>query len=450
MPESPRPRVLVIGGGLAGMAAACSLCRDFDVTLLEKRPFLGGRVYSLEDAATGCEVENAQHVFLGVCERFLAFARMLGLEKSMALPRGLDLRLRDGKKWRRLRSLPLPSPLHLLPAFFALRALSWKERLGVARAMRRIARMDGAGKRKWEGKTFAGWLAAEGQGPAARRWFWDLFCLPALNAPPEECDAGLAFLVFRLGLLESSSGAAVGYFRAGQGLMGREAARYVKAHGGKVLTGRAAAELRVERNRVLGVLDSTGEEHRAEAFVAALPPEALYRLVPPSLRNIPPFVNLPKIQGSPIVGAHMWFDREFLDFEHAGFPGHPVQWIFNKNRIFGPPPAGGQYLSIILSAARRECAMPKDELLREMDAHLRALFPAASGAKLLHGRVVKEPFATFLPTTECERLRPPARTGIPNLFLAGEWTDTGWPSTMEGAVRSGETAAALVRETPAA
>jgi zeta-carotene desaturase len=439
-----RPRVLVVGGGVAGMAAACSLADACEVTLLEKRPFLGGRVYSVRDARMDCEVDNAQHVFLGCFERLRGFLEKLGLQAH--LQETFRLRLFTPQGQVVFRAAPLRAPLHLAPALFRLKPLSWPERLALARSMDRIRRMGEDEVRGFEGKNFGEWLRSAGQSPAAVTYFWDFFALAALNAHVDRADAADAFFVFRKGLLESRKFSAVGYLLRGQEAVGRAARAYVESRGGRVLTERGAAALQLERSRVAAVQDDTGERHTADVYILALPPAELYALTPPSLRSLKPFSHLPSLGGSPIVGVHLWYDRPVVDFDFAGFPGHRLQWVFNKSRIFGIPPRGPQYLSIVLSSAREWIDAPKESAVQAMDEAIKEWFPEARRAALVHSRVIKEPAATLLPFPGYHRLRPAPRAGVPNLLLAGEWTATGWPSSMESAVRSGEACARLVLE----
>ncbi len=428
------------------MAAACSLADACEVTLLEKKPFLGGRVYSVHDARMDCEVDNAQHVFLGCLERLHGFLKKLGLQKDAHLQETFRLRLFTPTGQAVFRAAPLPAPLHLAPALFRLKPLSWRERLAVARSMDRIRRMGEDEVRGFEGKNFGEWLRSAGQSPTAVTCFWDFFTLAALNAHVDQTDAADAFFVFRNGLLVSRRFSAVGYLLRGQEAIGRAARAYVESRGGRVLTERGAAALPLERSRIAGVQDGTGKRHTADAYILALPPAELYALAPPSLRNLKPFSHLPRLEGSPTVGVHLWYDRPVVDFDFAGFPGHRLQWIFNKNRLFGISSRDTQYLSIVLSSAREWIDVPKERIVQAMDEAIKEFFPEAKRAALVHSRVIKEPAATLLPFPGYHRLRPGHRAGVPNLLLAGDWTATGWPSSMESAVRSGEACARLVLE----
>lgn len=435
--------VIVAGGGLAGLAAACDLAdAGFRVTLVEKRPFLGGRAYSYVDRASGFEVDNGQHVFLGCCGEYIAFLKRLGVWKNAHLQRHLRVRVID-KVWGEsvLSASALPAPLHLLPSLLRFRSLSPAEKLLAVYAFSRIRSLDRSRDPGLDHVTFEEWLRQHGQSDHAIRSLWNLIIQPTLNDHISRVSADLALLVFQEGFLRRREGANVGWAKVGlTSLLGQAARRYIEARGGEVRTGAALEGLEVEDGRVSKArLD--GGEVEAGAFVIALPPAAALSVLPGVLARDGFFSRLGKIGGSPIVNVHLWYDRTVWRGDFAAFLNTPLQWAFNKSRLWGQE-GDGQYIDISLSGAHEWMPVPAREMIDFFRKEMEALFPAARGAELRRALVVKQRDATFAPRPGIAELRPPQVTPIPNLFLAGDWTQTGWPATMESAVRSGRLVAA--------
>jgi squalene-associated FAD-dependent desaturase len=435
----------VIGGGLAGLAAACALLdRGVGVTLLERRPFLGGRAFSFSDPETGQEVDNGQHVFLGCCTAYIGLLERLGVLGRVALQERVRVPVRDrGGRTGILAGVPwLPSPLHLLPSFLAYPHLGLREMLGVLGALRRIRRMDREEHRDaLERQTFRHWLEAHGQSPRAIQRFWDIFALPTLNDAAEAVSAYMGFMVFQDGLMGGRHSANIGYSRVGLTALVSEAARaYIEGRGGKLLLERPATALSVEGDHVVAVEASGGQRIAGDFFVSAVPWDTLPRLLPPQWASHPFFAPAMRLEAAPIVGLHLWYDRPVMEEEFVAFLDSPIQWVFNKSRIQGRREPG-QYLCISLSGAWEYAPLSKEELQRRFTQEMARVFPKAAEARLERFIVVKQLAATFRSTPGAQACRPPQRTPLRNLFLAGDWTQTGWPSTMESAVRSGLLAA---------
>ena len=436
---SDRPSVIVAGGGLAGITAACELVdAGLKVTLVEKRPFLGGRTYSYVDKRSGVEVDNGQHVFMGCCTEYIGLLKRLGVWRNAYLQKRMRVRVID-KVWGEsvLQSAPLPPPLHLLPSLLRFRSLSPAEKVRAAYAMTRIRSLDRAARRGLDGVTFAHWLRAHGQTENAIRSFWNLIVLPTLNGDVTTVSADLALLIFQEGFLRDRNGANVGWARVGLSTLLAEAAReYIESRGGEVKLGRSISGMQVEDGRAA----ISGPDEDAQFIVMALDHRSLLRLLPKSLREEPFFGRIGHMDTSPIVNVHLWYDRRVTDMEFAAFLNTPLQWVFNKSKLWGQD-GDGQYLDISLSGAREFAEMPAQEIVELFVREVKSLFPAARTAELKRGLVVKQRDATFAAHPGVSRLRPSQRTPVGNLFLAGDWTDTGWPATMESAVRSGLMAA---------
>lgn len=436
---SHRASVAVVGGGLAGIAAACELAEaGLKVTLMEKRPFLGGRAYSYLDKRSGIEVDNGQHVFLGCCTEYIRLLKRLGVWHKVHLQKRLRVRVID-KVWGEslLESRSLPPPLHLLPSLLRFRSLSPAEKVRAAYAMARMRSLDRAARRGLDGITFADWLRAHGQTENAIRGFWSLIVLPTLNGDITTVSADLAMMVFQEGFLRDGDGANVGWAKVGLSALLAQAAReYIESRGGEVRLGQGIAGLRLEDGRA--AVSGPGQE--AEYVVLAVEPRSLTTLLPRPLREEPFFGRIGHIDTSPIVNVHLWYDRQVTDMEFAAFLNTPLQWVFNKSRLWGQE-GDGQYLDISLSGAREFVDMPAREIIGLFSREVQSLFPLARAAQLRRALVVKQRDATFAARPGISRLRPRQRTPVGNLFLAGDWTDTGWPATMESAVRSGLLAA---------
>jgi hydroxysqualene dehydroxylase len=427
--------VVVCGGGLAGVAAAVEAAgRGARVALVERRPFLGGKAYSFRDPDTGREVDNGQHVFLGCCSAYMALLRQLGTLRHTVLQKRLDVPVRD-RAGRRgaLRAAALPAPLHLGPSFAAYPLLSAREKAAALRALGALGALRPAAREALDDVSFADWLAERGQGPGSIARFWDLIVLPTCNDRSDRVSAALAAFVFHEGFLRTPTGSAIGWSRVGLSRLVDPAAREaIEARGGRVLTGRAVAEAGPD-----GVTLTDGERLAADAVVLALPPERVRAVAPDALPADP------GLGTSPIVNVHVWYDRPVMDEPFTAVVDGPAQWIFNRTAM-GHGGGVGHHLAVSISGAREQVDVPRHDLAELIRAELEGLLPAARDAEVMASAVVKEPQATFASAPGQAARRPGAATPLPGVALAGAWTATGWPATMEGAVRSGIRAARLV------
>jgi hydroxysqualene dehydroxylase len=432
---------LVIGGGLAGITAALD-CSDAgaDVRLLEARGWLGGATFSIE--RDGLWMDNGQHVFLRCCRAYRGLLARLGVESQVILQDRLDIPVLEPRgRVSRLRRSRLPAPFHLATALARYRPLSARERIRAARAARALGRLDPADP-GLDGESFGAWLREHGQTPRAIEVLWDLIVLPTLNLHAREASLALAAKVFKTGLLESSDAGDIGYAAVPLArLHGEPAQRRLESAGAGVRVRARAAAVEPGSDRFRVAVDGTSLE--AEAVVLAVPHDEAARLLPrEALADV---AQLPGLGSSPIVNLHVVFDRRVLDLPLAAGLGTPVQFVFDRTEPGGLD-GEGQYVAVSLSCARDYARRPVDELRREFVPALAELLPRARDAKVERFFVTREQQATFLQGPGTAKLRPGPRTAVPGLVLAGAWTDTGWPATMEGAVRSGLAAArALTR-----
>lgn len=439
-------RVAVVGGGLAGITAALELAdAGCAVVLLEGRPKLGGLTHSFE--RHGRWIDNGQHVFLRCCTSYLRLLDRMGVRDKVHLQRRLDVPVRSGRfsGLGRIRRNGMPAPLHLGPALASYRWLSVAERVAAMRAALAMGRVDRTAA-ETDAQSFGGWLAAHGQDARAVEALWELIGIATLNARADDASLAVAATVFQLGLLERSNAADIGWPLVPlQQLHGDAAARVLTAAGVAV---RLRSRVRVLEERD-GAWAIEGEQY--DDVVLAVPPVEAAGLLPDGAVDLP--AGWAEALGSsPIVNAHVVFDRTVLDEPFVAGVDSPLQWVFDRTvqsrgGVHGD--RGEQYVAVSLSAADELIDTPVADLREVLVPALRQLLPAAADARVKEFFVTRERHATFRPAPGSGRLRPGAATARAGLHLAGAWTATGWPATMEGAVRSGEAAAASVLRVPA-
>lgn len=430
-------RVAVVGGGLAGLSAAVSLADGgADVTLLEARPRLGGATFSFE--RDGRWLDNGQHVALRCCDAYLGFLERLGVADRLPVqPRLRVPVLRPGKPPSALARNGLPAPLHLAPALLRYAPLGRRERiraLTAAAALRRLDPDDPA----LDERTFGDWLRDHGQSARAIASLWDLICLPTVNLPADAASLAAAAKVFRTGLLDAADAADLGIPAVPLGRLHAEPAAAALAEAGaEVRLGTAVRAVRRQDNAVAVVCDDGVLE--VDAAVVAVPHTTVAGLVPEGVVDT---AALEALGTSPIVNIHVHYDRRVLDEPFAAVLDSPLQWLFDRTASAGA--ARGQLVAISLSHAVDETDRSVAELRARFLPELERLLPRAREAAVLDVAVTHEPRATFRAAPGSRRLRPGPTTSVPGVYLAGAWTATGWPATMESAVRSGLAAAHAV------
>ncbi|MFE7764957.1 hydroxysqualene dehydroxylase HpnE [Streptomyces sp. NPDC057438] len=427
---------VVVGGGLAGVTAALSLAdAGVRVTLLEGRPRLGGLAFSFRRG--DLTVDNGQHVYMRCCTAYRWFLDRVDATALAPLQDRLDVPVLDaggrvGRRLGRLRRDALPVPLHLGRSLATYPHLSLADRARVGRAALALKALDPADP-ALDAQDFAGWLAAHGQSARAVEALWDLVGVATLNAVAQDASLGLAAMVFRTGLLSDPGAADLGWAHVPLGELHDVRAR-------KALD---SAGVRTElRTRVTSVapgehgswrVGTPGESLDADTVVLAVPQRETHDLLPPGALDEPG--RLLEIGTAPILNIHVVYDRTVLSRPFFAALGSPVQWVFDRTGASGL--REGQYLALSQSAAQDEIDTPVAALREHYLPELERLLPTARAARVRDFFVTRERTATFAPTPGVGRLRPGARTKAPGLYLAGAWTATGWPATMESAVRSG-------------
>jgi len=433
--------VIIIGGGFAGLAAGVALSEAGKrVCLLEQKPHLGGRARSFCDPTTGSIVDNGQHLFMGCYHSTIQFLKTIGtLDRLHFQPRlAVPFLDRDGRLTR-LDCPDWPSPWHLLLGVLRSRSFSFKQKLEVLRLGKGL-RNAGTTSAPTPIETVTAWLNRRRQSEGLQRNFWDLLCIAAMNEDPRIASAQLFERVLRLALFSSPADSRLGLARVGLSECYTTAATaYIEARGGRVQTGRSVKQLLISEGACRGVDLGAGEIIECLAVISAVPWQQLAVVLPGDLLRAEPFfAGALALRPAPIISINLWFDAPITDLELVGMRGTTMQWLFDKSRILN---SSDHYVSLVLSGAHEHVSRSKEELLAIALRELGAALPAVRKAKLLHSLVIKERFATFSPSPEAEPLRPPARTPIQGFFLAGDWTATGLPATIEGAVQSGYTAA---------
>ncbi len=486
-----QPSVLIIGGGLAGLAAATALApRGFRVRLIESRSRLGGRASSFHDSATGQLVDTCQHVSMGCCTNLAHFSRTIGVAHFLK-PQPTLYFMTPDRRVSRFHADPLPAPLHLFRSFAFAHYLTLREKLSVAWGLLKLKSASVE-----DDPPFQDWLTKHGQTQRIVDRFWGLVLISALNETPDRIGLRYARKVFVDGFLKHRRGFEVEVPIVPLGrLYGEELSRWLSEHQVEVRLQHGGKRLNVSSERISELETRHGESLTADYFISALPFDRLLDLLgespsplprhsggkgpevnslhsqtipsdsaPPHPNPLPPeyrgergqdklptsivdryayFSNLRNLETSPITGVHCWFDRPGTELPHIVLMDCIGQWLFNR----GETSPGEWYLQVVVSAARQFRGLGHDEVERQIVAELRRLLPALADAKLLRARVVTEHAATFSAVPGVDRWRPTQTSPIANLFVAGDWTNTGWPATMEGAVRSGYLAAeALLRQ----
>jgi squalene-associated FAD-dependent desaturase len=428
-------RVAVVGGGLAGIAAALDLADNgSSVTLFEARTRLGGATYSVRRKDHW--IDNGQHVLLRCCTAYRGFLRRLGVEELVPIQARLRVPvLREGKPAGFLRRSALPAPLHLVPTLLRYAPLGPRDRIRAFLAAAALRGLDPA-DRALDDRTFGDWLRANHQSDAAIADLWDLITLPTLNLRADEGSLMLGAFVFRTGLLDAADAADIGVPSVPlQRLHGDAATNALESAGVTVALG--AAVRSAEGRRI--VLDDG--PHETDAVIVAVPHESVASLVPAGTVDSDAMAQL---GASPIVNLHVHYDRPVLDEPFAAAEASsPLQWLFD--RTASSEIGNGQLVSVSLSSAAADIGEPLATLRERYVPALERLLPKARNAEILDFTATREPRATFRGAPGTARLRPGMRTSVASLYLAGAWTDTGWPATMESAVRSGLAAAAAVR-----
>lgn len=445
--------MIVIGGGLAGLSAGVSLAEaGWRVRLFEQRPFLGGRAtsYVLPD---GEHVDNCQHVTLGCCTNLEDFYRRIGAQDKIKYFDRLLFQDPQGRTGTMQAGL-LPAPFHMTGSFLTFALLSASDKKSIAAALLDILRGKGrtADLDMPGGISMLDWLRNRRQTQGAIDRFWRVVLVSALDEELDKTDARFGVDVFWKGFLSNRIGYRMGVPAVPLAELYDGCKAEIERRGGEVTLRMPVRTVCFQNRSLLGVEFDGGRQESADAYLFAVPHQALAELLPPDLkRQIPSLQHLDNFAVSPITGVHFWFDRAVMTEPFVTLLDTTTQWIFNKTALYagknGSGKDHGQYLQLVISASYDLLKKSRQEIIDLCLAEVHQALPATLEAKLLKATVIKEAGATFSPQPGVSRWRPIQQTPVNKMFLAGDWTDTGWPATMEGAVRSGYLAAEAVLKT---
>ncbi len=484
--NSTQPSVVIAGGGLAGLAAACALADcGFRVTLFERRPYLGGRASSYEHPGTGEVVDNCQHVLFRVCTNLVEFYQRIGVDDKIRWFDDMTF-IEPGGRTSVMHASPLPAPLHTAPSFLRFPFLSARDKLVISRAIAALtltAQPD-------TGRSFMDWCHRHHQTENAVERFWKPILVSALSEDLDLISISAAAQVVRESM-KSPAARHMGVPSIPLTDLYNQAGDYIRARGGEIRFRNSLEAVSPEPTRVK--VRVAGREEMFDYLVLALPFNALNSVLPETPESAPLREQLTHFESSPITGIHLWFDRQISDLDHAVLLDRTIQWMFHKSRLLatraragssisigsgegeGPSitigkgvkdgasimigkrptsvvaptapqdwalaPDGGSYVELVVSSSKSLIDKSRAEIVDLALQEVREFFPAARAANLMKSTVIKEVHAIYSPRPGIDAYRPQQATAWPRVFLAGDWTATGWPATMEGAVRSGYLAA---------
>jgi squalene-associated FAD-dependent desaturase len=437
--SSPKPTVAIAGGGLAGLAAACALADSgFRVTLFERRPFLGGRASSYEHPGTGEVVDNCQHVLFRVCTNLLEFYRRIGVEEKLRWFDEMTF-IEPGGRTSVMQASPLPAPLHTAPSFLRFKFLSAKDKLVISRALAALT----LSPQPDTGQSFQEWLQRHDQTANAIERFWKPILVSALSEDLDLISISSAAQVVRESM-KSPTARHMGVPTIPLTDLYNRAGDYIRARGGEIRF-RSSLESFLPAPSQVKIRVAEGEE-TFDYLVLALPFENLDRVLPQTPEAALLRDQLNHFETSPITGIHLWFDRQITGLDHAVLLDRTIQWMFHKSRLLATrggadAESSGSYIELVVSASKNLIDKSRAEIVDLALKEVREFFPGARDANLVKSAVIKEVHATYSPRPGIDAYRPQQSMAWPRVFLAGDWTSTGWPATMEGAVRSGYLAA---------
>jgi len=449
--------VIVVGGGLAGLAAGVALAESgWRVRLFEQRPFLGGRAtsYVLPD---GEHVDNCQHVTLGCCTNLDDFYRRVGSANKVKFFDRLLFLDPQGRRGE-MEAGMLPAPFHMTGSFAKFAPLTLKDKIAIARAMLTILRTSGHPRDLDEATAISmlEWLRRQRQTKGAIDRFWRVVLVSALDEELDKTDARYGIDVFWKAFLSNRTGYRMGVPIVPLAELYDGCKRAIEQKGGEVQLRSPVRAIQIENGAITSVKFDNNREESTDSYVFAVPHATFAELLPKDIRQSDAvFRNLQNLKDAPITGVHFWFDREVTNEPFITLLDTTTQWVFNKTALSGPASNSengknkttGQYLQLVISASYDLLQKSRQEIIDLCLKEIRQALPAAREANLVKATVIKEATATFSPEPGVDRWRPKQETSIRKLFLAGDWTATGWPATMEGAVRSGYLAAEAVLRT---
>ena len=441
---APGKSVIVVGGGVAGMGAACAMAEaGLRVKLVERRGYLGGRASSYRHPGVDEVIDNCQHVLFGCCTNLIGFYRRIGVAEHIHWTNAMTMIEPGGRRTLLKSSRWLPAPLHGLPSLLAAKALTRDDKLASARAFRALMRPVPPDSTE----TLGAWLRRNGQTPGAIDRFWRLVIASALNGDVDVIALPYAAKVIRELFLNSAEAGSMGMSTVPLSELYCGAEQFLREHGGEVVLNASAEGAAWDEETSQWTLATRAGDQIADFLALALPFEGTAQLLP----HMPPADGVDALAGQiakhehgPICSVHLWFDREITELDHAVLLDREIHWMYNKSRLQPWRKTKGSYLELVVSASQKFAALSREEAIDLAVRELAEFFPEVATAKVEKAALVKEVRATFTVPPGIDAARPTASSPWPNCVLAGDWIATGWPSTMESAARSGHLAAEAV------
>lgn len=436
--------VLVIGGGFAGLSSAVSLSqKGYSVSVIEQRRILGGRAYSIPSGSTLEWVDNGQHALLAGFHETRRFFRTLGTEHLVKFQNHFEVIMIGENQRIRIKTFPfLPAPLHLGMGILCCQGLSCSDRFRLLKAGLQI----GLTPSLPDNLTVTEWMNILKQPESLRHLWWYPLSTAALNEVPHRASARLFLKVMKDTFVQSARNSPFGMMTVSLGeLYTRQAALIIQSAGGEINLSSPVRHIHFSKTTVQSIELQDGRSLTADYYISAVPPGSLSKLLPTFLQSEAlPFSALKRLSGSPIISIHLWFDRPIMEEDFVGLVGSPIHWVFNKSRLWTKEDDNGGAISCTISGAHDLIDKPPTALSSLAHRELKRFFPMAGKAQLLKTRLIKEREATYSCTPEAEKMRLPHQTPFSNFFIAGDWTRTGLPATIESAVSSGHQCAGLV------
>ncbi|MGD1107392.1 MAG: hydroxysqualene dehydroxylase HpnE [Terracidiphilus sp.] len=440
----PGKTAIVVGGGVAGMCAACALAEaGLRVKLVERRGYLGGRASSYRHPGVDEVIDNCQHVLFGCCTNLIGFYRRIGVAERIHWTNAMTMIEPGGRRSVLKSSRWLPAPLHGLPSLMAANALTREDKLALARAFRKLMQPVAADS----SETLGEWLRRDGQTQGAIDRFWRLVIASALNGDVNVIALPYAAKVIRELFLNSAEAGSMGMSTVPLSELYSGAEQHLRDRDGEVIFNASVEGAAWDEETSQWMVTTRAGQQVADFLAIALPFEAAAKLLP----RMPPAAGAENLAGQiarhehgPICSVHLWFDREITDLDHAVLLDREIHWMYNKSRLQPWRKTKGSYLELVVSASQKFAALSREEAIDLAVRELAEFFPEVAGAKLEKAALVKELRATFTVPPGIDAARPASASPWPNCVLAGDWTATGWPSTMESAARSGHLAAEAV------
>ena len=442
--QNPGKSVTVIGAGIAGMSAACALAEaGFRVQLVERRGYLGGRASSYLHSGVHEVIDNCQHALFGCCTNLLGFYRRLGVADKIHWTGEMTM-IEPGGRRSPLGPSFLPAPLHDLPKLLTAHAFTLADKLALARAFSALLRPVPPNSTE----SLGDWLRRHKQTEGALNRFWRLVIASALNAEIDSIALPYAAKVIRELFMNSAEAGSMGVSTVPLSELYAGVAPFLSERGGSVLLNTPVEGAAWDEETSQWLIQTRTGELVSDFVILALPFEAMQKLLPhlPAEDGIEALARqIDSHEHWPICSAHLWFDRDITDLEHAVLLDREIHWMYNQSRL--QTGRGGHYVELVISASRSFAALPRESAIQQSLRELAEFFPRVKEAKLEKVALVKEIYATFGVPPGIDAARPTAISPWPNCFLAGDWTATGWPSTMESAARSGHLAAEALCQT---